>query len=287
MRDRGRGTLGRGTVFTTVVRSLHRRGDADLRLQSIYGKGAELSRVLRVERYGAKPWTRAEHKAIRALQMQLSESNNQRDALRILPLRVGDGDVDGITVNTIAPDARQKPVAQTAELIVNRLRLIVGDLDPGAAAPPLSVYLGGAARHDRSEPCAKAKSLGTAVHIGATAMASITAVVTLLNRLTPAFGGFLSFRIRYIALSLILLALVGVAVGVLLASHRCPSQLGDFVITHRTYSFRDRLFAGLLAVVSAAALLIASSDLRYWRGEASKGDPTPMVNQRLMCRLML
>ena len=49
-------------------------------------------------------------------------------------MRVGDGDVEGIFVTRICPDIREKPVAQTAELIINRLRLIRPDLVTGSAS---------------------------------------------------------------------------------------------------------------------------------------------------------
>jgi hypothetical protein len=43
------------------------------------------------QRYGEKPWTKVEHRAIRARQMELTESTIKGDKHRILPLRVGDG----------------------------------------------------------------------------------------------------------------------------------------------------------------------------------------------------
>jgi hypothetical protein len=134
--------LGRGMVFYDDWFEHYIAGDdADLRLQSLYTKRAALVVSCISERYGGKPWTRAEHRAIRALQMQLDGSTDSKDAYRILPLRVGDGDVEGVPFNTICPDARNKPVAQTAELIVSRLRLIVPvpAIEPPAAQP--LVYL--------------------------------------------------------------------------------------------------------------------------------------------------
>lgn len=99
--------------------------DADLRLQDIYGKKCILAVVCVSARYGDKPWTQAEYRAIRARQMRLSgPSATQREQLGILPIRVGDGDVKGIYENTIAPDIREKTVAQAAELIIQRLQTI-------------------------------------------------------------------------------------------------------------------------------------------------------------------
>jgi len=134
--------LGVGTVFYDDWFEYYIAGDdADLRLEDIYGKRSRLVVPCISERYGGKPWTQAEYRSIRGLQMQLSASNERNAGLRILPLRVGDGEVPGVGFNSICPDARQKPIAQTAELVVNRLRLIEPEAAraPAAAAP--CVYL--------------------------------------------------------------------------------------------------------------------------------------------------
>jgi hypothetical protein len=96
-------------------------GDSDLKLQEIYGKRSVLAVVCVSERYGGKPWTRAEHRAIRARQMQ---SQNESDELGILPIRVGDGEVEGILFNAIVPDIRGRTPEKAAELIIARLDLI-------------------------------------------------------------------------------------------------------------------------------------------------------------------
>jgi hypothetical protein len=127
--------FGSGKVFLDEWYEHYIAGDsADLTLQDIYHNGSELVVFCISKPYGNKPWTRVEFEAIRALKMQLSSSTAKSHRLRILPLRVGDGDVEGIFVNTICPDAREKPVAQTAELIINRLRLIRPDLAPARRA---------------------------------------------------------------------------------------------------------------------------------------------------------
>jgi hypothetical protein len=136
--------LGPGTVYFDEWFEYYIAGDdADLRLQEIYGSQSELVIPCISERFGGKPWTQAEHRAIRARQMQLGASHDKRDAYRILPLRVGDGNVDGVLFNTICPDVRSpKSIAQTAGLIINRLRLIVPDagMRP-AAASARCIYL--------------------------------------------------------------------------------------------------------------------------------------------------
>ncbi|MGH8547274.1 MAG: TIR domain-containing protein [Methylococcales bacterium] len=127
--------LGHGTVFLDEWYEHVISGfGADLRLQEIYQNRTELVVSCISERYGNKPWTLAEFEAIPALKMQLSASEDPRDSFRILPLRVGEGDVKGIFVNVIYPDIRPKPADQTAELIISRLRLIRPDLDAGSTS---------------------------------------------------------------------------------------------------------------------------------------------------------
>jgi hypothetical protein len=123
-------TLGEGTVFFDEWFEHYIAGhDADTKLQEIYAGRSELVVVCISERYGNKPWTQMEHEAVRALLMKVRASEDVREQLRILPLRVGDGDVKGINFNTISPDIRKKGAGQTAELIENRLKLILPDLD--------------------------------------------------------------------------------------------------------------------------------------------------------------
>jgi len=98
--------------------------DADLKLQEIYTERCALVVVCVSERYGGKPWTLAEHAAIRSRQMKSRTSADKRDLLGILPIRVGDGEVKGILFNAIVPDIRNLSVAEAAQLILERLRLV-------------------------------------------------------------------------------------------------------------------------------------------------------------------
>lgn len=127
--------IGRNNVFFDEWFEHYIAGqDADLRLQEIYGTKCELVVVCVSERYGGKPWTQAEHEAIRARMMGSRESADRCEQYAILPIRVGDGDVRGILFNTIVPDVRNRTPDETAELIVQRLRLIVPDLNPGTGS---------------------------------------------------------------------------------------------------------------------------------------------------------
>jgi hypothetical protein len=118
--------LGTGTIFFDEWFEYYIAGDdADLRLQEVYSKRAILVVPCVSTHYGDKPWTQAEYKAIRGLQLQLYGTPAQDPArLRILPLRVGDGDVPGIFENTICPDARQKALGDVVQLIFDRLHFI-------------------------------------------------------------------------------------------------------------------------------------------------------------------
>lgn len=122
--------LGPRTVFLDEWFEYYLAGaDADLKLQSIYGERSELVVVCVSERYGDKPWTLAEHEAIRARLMRARASADERDMHRILPIRVGDGDVKGIHFNTIVPDVRDRTPEASADLILDRLSLVTGPLD--------------------------------------------------------------------------------------------------------------------------------------------------------------
>lgn len=61
--------------------------------------------------------------------MESSESTHDQQRLDVLPIRVGDGEIPGIPVNSIVPDVRGRTLEQVGNLIVERLRLVLPDLD--------------------------------------------------------------------------------------------------------------------------------------------------------------
>ena len=116
--------LGTSTVFYDAWYEHWIAGsDADLLLQQLYGEQTELVIVCISGAYGNKPWTRTEHRAVRA---RLSESLTPSGRSAILPLRVGEGEVDGVLFTDIVPDIRGRTAAETAELIIGRLNLVRG-----------------------------------------------------------------------------------------------------------------------------------------------------------------
>jgi hypothetical protein len=129
--------LGRGTVFLDEWFEHYIAGDdADLKLQDIYGRRCDLAVVCVSERYGSKPWTKAEHRAIRARYMKCSAAVEKRERGTILPIRVGDGEIEGILFNALVPDVRGRSAAESAELIIARLRLLKPGLETASADTP-------------------------------------------------------------------------------------------------------------------------------------------------------
>jgi hypothetical protein len=116
--------LGRSTVFYDDWYTYWIAGqDADLLLQSLYGEKAELVVVCVSGDYGDKPWTHVEHRAVRA---RLMRAATAEDRHCVLPVRVGDGKVEGVQFNEIVPDIRGKTPTEAAELIIARLNLVRG-----------------------------------------------------------------------------------------------------------------------------------------------------------------
>jgi hypothetical protein len=122
--------LGRSTVFLdTWYPHLIAGIDGDLFLQKLYGTQTELVVVCISGDYGDKPWTRIEHRAVR---QRIMQAGNLDDRIRILPLRVGDGDVPGVLLSEIVPDIRGLTPTQSAEIIVERLGLARRPVDDSA-----------------------------------------------------------------------------------------------------------------------------------------------------------
>lgn len=108
--------------------------DADLKLQGIYGNRCALVVLCISKNYAGKAWTQAEHAAIRARSMQVRVSTDERERMSVLPIRVGDGDVEGILFNTIVPDVRNRSPKVAASLIIERLRLVLPASNEGAGS---------------------------------------------------------------------------------------------------------------------------------------------------------
>jgi hypothetical protein len=128
--------LGEGRVFLDEwFEYLIAGQDADVKLQQLYSDGCELVVVCVSKNYGEKSWTLAEHEAIRARYMEARVSQDPRDRYRILPIRVGEGDVPGLPFNAIIPDVRKRAADDIAKMIILRLREIVPDTSVATETP--------------------------------------------------------------------------------------------------------------------------------------------------------
>jgi hypothetical protein len=131
--------LGRSKVFLDEWYEDYIAGDgADIVLQNIYRERCILAIVCVSACYGGKPWTLAEHAAIRERVNRSRASDSDKDRLGVLPIRVGDGDVEGISPFTsIVPDVRptERPLDKTVELIVNRLHRAAPEIEKSRDSP--------------------------------------------------------------------------------------------------------------------------------------------------------
>lgn len=131
--------LGRSTVFLDEWYEDYIAGDgADIVLQDIYRERCVLAVVCVSERYGGKSWTLAEHAAIRERVNRSRASDSDKDRLGVLPIRVGDGDVKGISSFTsIVPDVRptERTLNEAVELILNRLHRAAPEIQKARASP--------------------------------------------------------------------------------------------------------------------------------------------------------
>ncbi len=115
--------LGRGRVFYDEwFRDWLPGGPGDLKLQEIYQTKAEVVVVGVAGEYGSSAWPVAEWDAIRARYLRLRVHPDKKEVNRILPLRVGDGDLPGLLETTIYDEARGENPKAVADRIVNRLR---------------------------------------------------------------------------------------------------------------------------------------------------------------------
>ena len=123
--------LGPNTVYFDEWYEFYLAGhDADLKLQRIYGELSVLAVACISAPYGKKPWTRLEWRAVRDRSTKAIASGDESEEFATLPVRVGDGEVQGVSFSTIAKDIREWPIEKTVDHIINRLLLIRPDIVP-------------------------------------------------------------------------------------------------------------------------------------------------------------
>jgi tetratricopeptide (TPR) repeat protein len=134
-----RDELGEGRVFFDEWFEHELAGhDAHVVLQNVYRRQTRVVVTCVCQRYSEKPWTQEEWRAIQALERECRDAGAENvRRLRIIPLRFGDGEVDGLYETAIVPDVRTREPRAIADLILKRLRSARGEpsFDGGGRAP--------------------------------------------------------------------------------------------------------------------------------------------------------
>lgn len=128
--------IGRGRVFYDEwFEAELARPNLDTYIQHLYRNDSRLVLVCVGEQYQSKPWTQLEWNAIQSLERELRDPQaTARPRLRLLPVRIGDGDITGIMQSAIVPDIRNRPIEDVVRLIVDRLNRLRADDE----LPPIS-----------------------------------------------------------------------------------------------------------------------------------------------------
>lgn len=115
--------IGSGKVFFDEWFESELAGpDAQVVLQQIYVEQTRLVVACVCGRYNEKPWTQDEWRAIQAFERTLRDAGTDNlRRMRFLPLRFGDGPIDGVYSTAIVPDVRGRTPEIVAELILERL----------------------------------------------------------------------------------------------------------------------------------------------------------------------
>lgn len=100
--------------------------DGDLKLQKIYANPNMLV-VLCVSGNYNKAWTRLEWEVIRD-RIRDARQQGERARQGVMPIRVGEGQIEGMPGNTFTAEVRLGPVAQSADKILRRLHDFRPDL---------------------------------------------------------------------------------------------------------------------------------------------------------------
>lgn len=98
--------------------------DMDVLLQDIYHKQSRMVVADLSEDYAGRKWPQAEARAIRALRMKLDTARDETARLRLLNLRLGEGDVPGVFNTEGYLDGIHKTAEECADVILKRHALL-------------------------------------------------------------------------------------------------------------------------------------------------------------------
>jgi hypothetical protein len=121
--------LGREKIFYDDWYISYLAGEnAEIKLQDIYKNRSMLVVSAVSESYGRKDYPLAEAQGINALRVLIRRDTNEAAKLRWLPLRVGEGDIEGVMAETThMPDIRKITTLAATNLILERLAYIDRD----------------------------------------------------------------------------------------------------------------------------------------------------------------
>jgi hypothetical protein len=98
--------------------------DMDTLLQQYYHDQSLFVVADLSEEYANRPWCQAEARAIRALRFEINPARDQTQRLRLLNIRLGEGEVPGIFKTEGYLDGIEKTSEQCANVIMKRLELL-------------------------------------------------------------------------------------------------------------------------------------------------------------------
>ena len=108
--------------------------DMDVLLQRFYHQQSRMVVADLSDDYAGRPWCQAEARAIRALRFEIDPARDETGRLRLLNLKLGEGDAPGIFKTTGQLDGIQNSAPKCAELILQRHALFVERMAAADAA---------------------------------------------------------------------------------------------------------------------------------------------------------
>ena len=108
--------------------------DTDVLLLRLYHEHSLMVVADLSEEYANSPWCQAEARAIRALRFELDPARDETGRLRLLNIRLGEGEVPGVFKTTAYLDGINKTAEECADLILKRYALLVQRMDAKAGS---------------------------------------------------------------------------------------------------------------------------------------------------------
>ena len=99
-----------------------------------------------------------------------------------------------------------------------------------------------------------------------TLLALIITVVSVVDRLTPAFTGLFSYRGRIVGGIGVAACALGLSIKIITTTHTCTGRIEATVVRHFSYHRRYRLQAKIALIPICLALLLSLESLKFFNG---------------------